>query len=150
MDKKRLKELKAMMSISYKDRHDIPQLYFTVNELKWLIEQAEQAEKVEMLDKRLLESFKLNEHLNGINEEQERILKQQDKIINGLSDINLMFFSKIVDYEKALLAYGDSKGKLILKDLEEVEKFLKNQEVKGRLVPKYTEHTLSTIHWDED
>jgi ssDNA-binding Zn-finger/Zn-ribbon topoisomerase 1 len=50
-------------------------------------------------------------------EEQERILKQQDKIINGLSDTNLMFFSKIVNYEKALLAYGDKKGKIILKTL---------------------------------
>lgn len=57
---------------------------------------------------------------------------------------------KVERYEKALKAYGDEEGKFILKDLEEIEKFLKNQEVKGRLAPKYMEHTLSHINWDED
>lgn len=69
-----------------------------------------------------------------------------------IDDVNWLIeqADKVERYEKALKAYGDEEGKLMLKDLEEMEKFLKNQEVKSRLAPKYREHILSSIHWDEE
>lgn len=42
MDEKRLSFLKATLEVDFKDRHDIPQLHFTVSELKWLIKTIEE------------------------------------------------------------------------------------------------------------
>jgi hypothetical protein len=45
MDKNRFETQKEMVYLDYTNRHDSPQLYFTVDDLKWLIEQTEKLEK---------------------------------------------------------------------------------------------------------
>lgn len=74
------------------------------------------------LSNSLDKEIKENEQLKHLNEELSGCLEWHIKMNE--------------QYEKALKAYGDEEGKLILKDLEEMEKFLKNQVVKGRLAQK--------------
>jgi hypothetical protein len=47
MDKNRFETQKEMVYLDYTNRHDSPQIYFTVDDLKWLIEQAEKVERLE-------------------------------------------------------------------------------------------------------
>lgn len=37
MDKERFKQLKSIVNLDYQNRHDSPQLYFTLDDLKWFI-----------------------------------------------------------------------------------------------------------------
>lgn len=44
MDVKRLAELKEVLKMDFSERHDVPQFFFSVDDLKQLIEQAEKAD----------------------------------------------------------------------------------------------------------
>lgn len=45
MELERLNHLKAIVNLDYENRHDNPQMYFTWEDLKWLVAQAEKAEQ---------------------------------------------------------------------------------------------------------
>ena len=48
MDSLRFSQLKAFVELEYKGRHDIiPQFHFQTEDLKWFIEQAEKAGRIE-------------------------------------------------------------------------------------------------------
>lgn len=53
MDSDRLKYLKEVIDLDYTDRHDMPQLYFTIDDLKFLITQVSvQQKEIEFLNNR--------------------------------------------------------------------------------------------------
>lgn len=49
MDKERFEQLKAIVNLG----HHTPQMYFTVDDLKWLIEQGEKVEELQKEIERL-------------------------------------------------------------------------------------------------
>lgn len=47
MDKNRIKDLKSIINSDFRERHDIPQCHFSIGELKWLLDRAINAERME-------------------------------------------------------------------------------------------------------
>lgn len=58
MEKDRFEQLKCIVELDYKDRHDAPSLYFTHDDLKWLIKQSEKYKKIEQSWKEGIEEHK--------------------------------------------------------------------------------------------
>lgn len=73
MDKNRLKQLKEIINTDFSDRHDIPHLHFTINELKWLIEQAEDIEHIRSFmidcdaDERAVQPYEVLDRISSFN-----------------------------------------------------------------------------------
>ncbi|WP_144509867.1 hypothetical protein [Bacillus sp. FJAT-22090] len=73
MDKQRLKHLKAIINTDFRDRHDIPQCHFSISELKWLIEQAEDIESIKTFmvdcdaDERVVQPYEVLGRISSFN-----------------------------------------------------------------------------------
>ena len=51
MEQQRFDCLKKLIHSDFKDRHDIPQIYFTISELQWLFAKIEEQQKeIELLE----------------------------------------------------------------------------------------------------
>jgi len=47
MDKQRFRHLNITLNQNFSERHDIPQMHFTMTDLKWLMEQAQRVDELE-------------------------------------------------------------------------------------------------------